>query len=83
MKRWLTMTVIALLAIGAEAQTMDAFSGVLPVTDTKMKMSLNGEWQLKVIEGITDDQPVPEGDYLPLVPLVLVAVCPKIACSGS
>ena len=62
MKRWLTMTVIALLAIGAEAQTMDAFSGVLPVTDTKMKMSLNGEWQLKVIEGITDDQTVPEAD---------------------
>ena len=56
------MTVIVLLAIGAEAQTMDAFSGVLPVTDTKMKMSLNGEWQLKVIEGITDDQTVPEAD---------------------
>lgn len=33
-----------------------------PATDPQMKMSLNGEWSLKVIDGITDDKRVPEAD---------------------
>ena len=44
------------------AQVVDAFQGVLPVTDPAMKKSLNGEWKLKVLEGITDDTSVPAID---------------------
>ena len=46
----------------AAAQVRDAFSGILPVTDPQMMLSLNGEWQLKVVEGITDDPTVPFAD---------------------
>lgn len=56
------MIALALLAAGAKAQVKDAFDGILPVTDPKMEMSLNGEWQLKVVEGITDDKKVPASD---------------------
>ncbi len=44
------------------AQVDDAFHGVLPVTDSSMKISLNGKWQLKVIKGITNDTTVPVTD---------------------
>ncbi len=43
-------------------QVRDAFQEILPVTDPTFKQSLNGEWQLKVIEGITDDMSVPKTD---------------------
>lgn len=56
------MIALALLATGAKAQVKDAFDGILPVTDPKMEMSLNGEWQLKVVEGITSDKQVPATD---------------------
>ena len=46
----------------AGAQVNDAFQGVLPVTDPMMRKSLNGEWQLKVIKGIADNQTVPAAD---------------------
>ena len=62
MKRLVSMIALALLAAGAKAQVKDAFDGILPVTDPKMEMSLNGEWQLKVVEGITDDKQVPATD---------------------
>ena len=45
-----------------KAQVNDAFQGVLPVTDPMMRKSLNGEWQLKVIKGIADNQTVPAQD---------------------
>ena len=48
--------------INAQAQVRDAFGGVLPVTDTSKKLSLNGEWKLKVTEGITEDNTVPPAD---------------------
>ena len=51
-----------LLAIIIRAQVTDAFQGILPVTDTQMKRSLNGEWNLKVVKGITDDPSVPATD---------------------
>ena len=51
-----------LLAIVIRAQVTDAFQGILPVTDTQMKRSLNGEWNLKVVKGITDDPSVPATD---------------------
>ena len=44
------------------AQVSDAFHGFYPVTDPQMKKSLNGEWNLKVVEGITDDTSVPAMD---------------------
>ena len=62
MKRLVSMIALALLAAGAKAQVKDAFNGILPVTDPKMEMSLNGEWQLKVVEGITSDKQVPASD---------------------
>ncbi len=46
----------------ARAQVSDAFSGILPVTDSAMKKSLNGDWRLKVVKGITDEQSVPGVD---------------------
>ena len=51
-----------LLAIVIRAQVTDAIQGILPVTDTQMKRSLNGEWNLKVVKGITDDPSVPATD---------------------
>ena len=52
----------AVFALGLSAQVADAFQGVLPVTDPAMKCTLNGEWSLKVVDGITDDAAVPETD---------------------
>lgn len=50
---------LLLLSSVAHAEMVDAFQGVLPVTDPAMKKSLNGEWSLKVVNGITDDKSVP------------------------
>ncbi|MBO4753586.1 MAG: hypothetical protein J5543_03240 [Bacteroidales bacterium] len=52
----------ALLLSSTTAQVMDAFQGILPVTDPQMKRSLNGVWDIKVVEGITDDLSVPIPD---------------------
>ncbi|MBQ7180425.1 MAG: hypothetical protein IJR87_03940, partial [Bacteroidaceae bacterium] len=51
-----------LAIVGACAQVVDAFQGILPVTDPAMKRSLNGEWSLKVVDGVTDDMAVPAED---------------------
>ena len=45
-----------LCAVGSGAQVVDAFQGVLPVTDPSVKKSLNGTWKLKVVEGIDNSQ---------------------------
>ena len=45
-----------------KAQVTDAFGGIMPVTDRQMMRSLNGEWKLKVVKGVTDDRSVPEAD---------------------
>ena len=45
-----------------KAQVVDAFGGILPVTDKQMMRSLNGAWKLKVVEGIKDDSSVPQDD---------------------
>ena len=52
MKRHLLLIVLAALALSTSAQTEDAFHGILPVTDPAMKKSLNGEWDIKVIDEI-------------------------------
>ena len=62
MKRMLTMLALWCWMLSASAQVVDAFQGILPVTDPTMKKSLNGEWRLKVVEGITDDTTVPADD---------------------
>ena len=52
--------VFSLLFSPVRAQ--DAFQGILPVTDQAMKKSLNGEWSLKVIDGISESNQVPAVD---------------------
>ena len=46
----------------SDAQVRDAFQGILPVTDPAMMRSLNGEWNLKVVDGISNDTTVPALD---------------------
>ena len=50
------------LSLSCFAQIGDAFKGVWPVTDKSVMKSLNGEWQLKVVKGVTDDKTVPAVD---------------------
>ena len=57
-----TMICLVMLMAGIKAQVRDAFDGILPVTDSQMKQSLNGEWQLKVVHGISDDLTIPIAD---------------------
>ena len=50
------LTLVVLSCSGAMAQ-------ILPVTDARMMRSLNGEWMLKVVDGIDDHTGgVPEAD---------------------
>ena len=46
----------------AQSAVVDAFQGILPVTDPTMMHSLNGDWSLKVVEGISNDLTVPPVD---------------------
>ena len=62
MKRVLGALLVLVSSLGVEAQVVDAFQGILPVTDPQMKLSLNGEWSLKVVDGITDNKSVPAVD---------------------
>ena len=62
MRKTILFWALMLLPKGMMAQVTDAFHGILPVTDPTMKRSLNGEWKLKVIEGITANQAVPAAD---------------------
>ena len=62
MKRVLGALLVLVSSLGVEAQVVDAFQDILPVTDPQMKRSLNGEWSLKVVDGITDDKSVPAVD---------------------
>ena len=51
-----------LLSLACHAEVGDAFKGIWPVTDKAVMRSLNGEWQLKVVEGIDDNKAVPDAD---------------------
>ncbi|MCR4852802.1 MAG: DUF4981 domain-containing protein [Prevotella sp.] len=62
MKALLLSLCLLCLPFGGEAQVHDAFQGILPVTDPQMKRSLNGEWSLKVTEGIKEERAVPQAD---------------------
>jgi beta-galactosidase len=62
MKRLVSVIGLFMIVAGMKAQVNDAFQGVLPVTDHQMMRSLNGIWQLKVVEGIGNDMIVPVAD---------------------
>ena len=64
MKRYILSLTIGMISFlnGFSAQTGDAFKGVWPVNDKALIKSLNGEWQLKVVKGVTDDKTVPAAD---------------------
>ena len=62
MKKGLTIFFACCLALVVSAQVEDAFHGILPVTDPAKRMSLNGEWRLKVIEGVSENRSVPALD---------------------
>ena len=61
-KSFAIVTLIVFHLMACKAQVVDAFGGFLPVTDKQMMRSLNGEWKLKVVEGIKDDSSVPQED---------------------
>lgn len=62
MKRIILSLLTVIVAITANAQVTDCFQDILPVTDRKMMKSLNGEWSLKVVDGISENTSVPAED---------------------
>jgi len=58
MKKLFIFVIVCMTSACVKAQTVDAFKGVFPVTDKALLMSLNGEWQLKVVKGVTDGKTV-------------------------
>ena len=54
MKRVVALAAIGCWLLSVSAQVRDAFQDILPVTDKAMMRSLNGEWNLKVVEGIDE-----------------------------
>ena len=61
-QRQTILSIVTWMMLATSAQVPDAFQGVLPVTDPAMKKSLNGEWWLKVIDGISQSSQVPAKD---------------------
>lgn len=62
MKRIIFIVVLCLSQLSGYSQMTDALKDIWPVTDSKMKQSLNGEWRLKVVKGLTDEKSVPAID---------------------
>ena len=62
MKKTIIFILSVLTQLTAKSQVIDAFQGILPVTDSTMKRSLNGMWSLKVIDGISENNTVPAED---------------------
>ena len=62
MKKIIISLLTTLIAISSNAQVRDCFNGILPVTDRSMTKSLNGEWKLKVVNGVGIDTTVPPAD---------------------
>ena len=61
--RVMALVAVCSVLLSGAAQVKDAFQGILPVTDPAMMRSLNGEWSLKVNEGIDKNEAtVPEAD---------------------
>lgn len=51
-----------LVSATLRAEVYDAFKGFYPVTDKAFIKSLNGVWDIKVVDGIGQDTSVPEKD---------------------
>ncbi|MBR5350806.1 MAG: hypothetical protein IK124_06200, partial [Prevotella sp.] len=62
MRRLLSVVMGICCLLPVNAQVLDAFQGILPVTEPSMKMSLNGNWKLKVVEGIDENKRIPVED---------------------
>ncbi len=62
MKKLTLSFLTTLVAIAVDAQPHDSFHGILPVTDPSMQKSINGEWNLKVVQGISNHTAVPQED---------------------
>lgn len=63
MNRLFIILIVLCCTVTVRAETGDAFKGIWPVTDKAMMKSLNGEWQLKVVKGIDDNnRVVPDTD---------------------
>ena len=54
MKKTLLLLLLLTTTICGHSQVVDAFKGVWPVTDPAAMKSLNGEWQLRVVNRIDD-----------------------------
>lgn len=54
--------IFLLVSATVRAEVYDAFKGYYPVTDKAYIKSLNGTWDVKVIEGISQDTSIPEKD---------------------
>ena len=61
-KKALLVLWLSLSGLTAVAEVADAFKGILPVTDKQMTRSLNGQWDLKVVVGISEDTEIPQHD---------------------
>ena len=57
-----TLCLISFSFIICHLSFSHAVAQVLPVTDPQMQQSLNGTWQLKVVDGISEDTTVPAAD---------------------
>ena len=62
MRRILSVVIGICCLLPVNAQVLDAFQGILPVTEPSMKMSLNGNWRLKVVKGIDENKKIPVED---------------------
>ena len=62
-KRNSLLPAMLFIAVAAQSEMGDAFKGIWPVTDGSVMKSLNGTWNLKVIEGfVGTDKTVPQAD---------------------
>ena len=62
MKRLLIIISFVICHLSSGIAQESAFKGFWPVTDPAVMKSLNGDWQLKVVKGITDNKTVPVAD---------------------
>lgn len=68
MKKYLITILFALMIAGTHAQIMDAFKGVLPVTDKSDVVSLNGTWKFMLIRGLDYSRC---GDFIKTVMMIV------------
>lgn len=62
MRKLILLIIACMASVCSNAQIAEAFKGVWPVTDKAVMKSLNGEWQLKVLNGVDSNKVVPPAD---------------------